>query len=98
MLTGERSQVHDAIVGYFTDTQRMLRTERWKYVRYPQVGKEQLFDLATDADELHNLSTAAAQVTTKRELTEQLDDWLRHTATRYCSINFWRCGIGGRLS
>ncbi len=40
----------------YKDVQRALRDERWKLIRYPQVDRTQLFDLATDPDERTNLA------------------------------------------
>ena len=37
---------------------RMVRTERWKYIRFPEgENPEQLFDLALDPGEMHDLAT-----------------------------------------
>ena len=40
----------------YQKVQRALRDERWKLIRYPQVDRTQLFDLATDPDERTNLA------------------------------------------
>ncbi|GAB4456754.1 MAG: sulfatase-like hydrolase/transferase [Armatimonadaceae bacterium] len=45
----------DAVFCAYQDVQRMVRTDRYKYIVYPKIGKEQLFDLQTDPDELTNL-------------------------------------------
>jgi len=37
------------------ETQRMVRTERWKLVFYPLIGRYQLFDIEADPDELYDL-------------------------------------------
>ncbi len=61
VLRGDSSEVHDAIFGYFTDTQRMLRTaDGWKLIWYPKVDRSQLFHIASDEDELHDLSADPA--------------------------------------
>ncbi len=65
----ERSDaVHPFVVGYFRDVQRMIRMERWKLIRYPQIDREQLFDLTNDPDELHDL----IEEPTKREIADDL--------------------------
>ncbi|MCC6353332.1 MAG: sulfatase-like hydrolase/transferase [Verrucomicrobiae bacterium] len=56
LLQGEGGPVRDFVVGYFRDSQRMIRTERWKLIRYPLAGREQLFDLRSDPDEMADLS------------------------------------------
>src|SRR5262249_54730126 len=39
VLRGRRGEVHDAVFGYFTDTQRMIRTPAgWKLIWYPKAG------------------------------------------------------------
>lgn len=50
----------------YQNVQRALRDERYKLIRYPQVDRTQLFDLANDPDERTDLSTQpehAARVT-----------------------------------
>jgi arylsulfatase A-like enzyme len=43
VIRGERTTHHEAIHGYFTDTQRMIRTaDGWKLIRYPQADRWQL--------------------------------------------------------
>ncbi|OYW18385.1 MAG: choline-sulfatase, partial [Planctomycetales bacterium 12-60-4] len=59
ILRGERTDVYPFIVGYFGDSQRMIRQGRWKLIRYPLVGKTQLFRLDDDPDEMRNLSGQA---------------------------------------
>jgi arylsulfatase A-like enzyme len=76
LLDGSSQEIYPFVVGYFTDTQRMIRDSRWKLIRYPQARRVQLFDLAADPDELHDLSTDAEQATTAAQLQRQLDDWL----------------------
>jgi len=45
-----------AIFGSYKDYQRMIRTDKYKLIMYPQVKKTQLFDLVKDPDELENLA------------------------------------------
>jgi arylsulfatase A-like enzyme len=77
ILEGRAQEGYPFVVGYFRDTQRMIRTDRWKLVEYPQVQRTQFFDLATDPDELHDLSNDPAQEPTIAKLHEQLHTWLR---------------------
>ncbi|MCU4744652.1 sulfatase-like hydrolase/transferase [Halobacteria archaeon AArc-m2/3/4] len=39
----------------YRDRQRSIRTDRWKYIVYPETDHEQLFDLENDPNELCNL-------------------------------------------
>jgi arylsulfatase A-like enzyme len=75
-LRDKAAEVHPFLTGYFTDTQRMIRAGGWKYVAYPAAGREQLFDLARDPDELTDLSADAGQQARKKELREKLRAWL----------------------
>jgi arylsulfatase A-like enzyme len=69
--------VHEYIVGMFTDTQRMICDERWKYVTYPQAGREQLFDLESDPHELRDLSASAEGAGELERLKTRLTVWRR---------------------
>jgi len=37
--------------------QRAIRDERWKFIRYPEIDKTQLFDLQNDPHEMHDLAS-----------------------------------------
>ncbi|MBI1388158.1 MAG: sulfatase-like hydrolase/transferase [bacterium] len=56
LLRGETDRVYDAIFGSYVDFQRMVRTDRYKLIRYPKVGETQLFDLVEDPWEMNNLA------------------------------------------
>jgi arylsulfatase A-like enzyme len=78
VLAGERDRVHDAVFGYFTDAQRMMRTDDgWKVVWYPKAGRTQLFHVAADPDELRDLAAESAHGHRLREMTGALGAWLR---------------------
>ena len=77
LLTGESKEIHPHIFAYFRDVQRAIRTDRWKYIRYPQVNREQLFDLAADPLELKDLSADPARADVLRDLRGKLAVWQR---------------------
>ncbi len=52
---GECSEVPTAGTG-----QQYITDERWKYIWYPGTGQEQLFDLRSDVEELHDLASNPA--------------------------------------
>ena len=58
---------------------RMVRTERWKYVRYVSYGEE-LYDLAADPGELRNLAADPSAAAEKGRLSAELDGWIVRTA------------------
>ena len=75
MLDGKVSQVRSEVFGYFRNFQRMIRTDRWKFIEYPQVDRVQLFDLKNDPLELNDLSTSPEAVATREKLKARLRAW-----------------------
>jgi N-acetylglucosamine-6-sulfatase len=64
----------------YTPNVRALRTERWKYVRYPNASvshKSELYDLSTDPDELVNLIDDPGQRARVAQLHAELDRQLK---------------------
>lgn len=75
VLRGQTDSIYDQVFGHFGTTQRMIRTERWKLVHYPKIGKYQLFDLANDPHELENLAAGPCRATLFAELRGKLEAW-----------------------
>lgn len=75
VLRGETRAVHPFVVGYFRNAQRMIRTDRWKLICYPQANRTQLFDLAKDPDETNSLADEPAQQAVIAELRLKLAAW-----------------------
>ena len=69
------SRTYPFTIGYFRDVQRMIRTERWKLIEYPKVGKWQLFDLKNDPFEQHNLASDPAHTQYRQQLLADLRTW-----------------------
>ncbi|MGH7139509.1 MAG: sulfatase/phosphatase domain-containing protein, partial [Pirellulales bacterium] len=82
VLGGEERAVHPFVVGYFRDVQRMIRTERWKLICYPQAGSVQLFDLANDPQEIDDLADDPKHQATIAELRARLKAWQKGHADR----------------
>lgn len=82
VLDGTSVKVHDFVVGYFRDQQRMIRTDDWKYIDYPVVGRQQLFQLATDPLERHNLIDDSAASKVKQRLQALMREWLQQQGDR----------------
>jgi arylsulfatase A-like enzyme len=76
VLRGQRDEVYPFITGYFADKQRSLVQGRWQYIVYPAAGRQQLFDLDADPDQLHDLSAAPEHAERVRELRRLLRGWL----------------------
>jgi arylsulfatase A-like enzyme len=51
----------DEIFAAYGETQRMVRTERWKLIHYPQLDRTQLFDLKNDPNETRDLANKLHQ-------------------------------------
>lgn len=64
------------LVFAYRNVQRAIRDERWKLIRYPRVGVTQLFDLAADPLERHDLAGDPAHAGTRTRLTTQLGEEL----------------------
>jgi hypothetical protein len=61
---------------------KALRTDRYKYIRYTElVGVDELYDLAQDPEEIHNLLANGAPFAPVSELDAQLDRILATGAT-----------------
>lgn len=66
-LVGGRAQPRETLFGYYGDpgTRRfkiMARQGKWKYIFLANGGREQLFDLEADRDELNNLATSQPDI------------------------------------
>ena len=75
VLRGQRDAIHPFVVGYFRDQQRMIRSDRWKLIVYPHLGRRQLFDLQNDPHELRNLSGEAKWRGVESLLHSHLKSW-----------------------
>ncbi len=56
VMQGKEESVRDALFLSYMDTQRAIRESRWKLIRFPQIGKTQLFDLKDDPAEVNDLA------------------------------------------
>jgi arylsulfatase A-like enzyme len=56
ILSGKATKVRDSLVTAYTNTQRAIRDDRWKLIRFPQINRQLLFDLEKDPHELHDLA------------------------------------------
>ncbi|MBG90158.1 MAG: choline-sulfatase [Verrucomicrobiales bacterium] len=72
-----KARPHKFVVGYFTNTQRMIRKDGWKLIWYPHLARYQLFDLKNDPHELTNLFSHNDHTKHADKLRHQLDNWLR---------------------
>ncbi len=84
ILDGRAHRVRDMVFGEYYGKQswrvpiRMVRTDRWKYVRYAGYGEE-LYDLVSDPGELRNLVDQPHAGSERTRLARELDVWIEGT-------------------
>jgi len=83
LLTGQgEAPQRPFVVGQYYSKQkwvnpiRMIRTSAAKYTTY-RVHGEELYDLKSDPDEIHNVAAEAAYAPLKADLAASLETWLR---------------------
>jgi len=78
-LKNPTTKIRDSLFLAFKNTQRSVRTDRWKLIKYNIKGKQttQLFDIENDPAELNNLAPRADHATTKKKLTTLLKNWIK---------------------
>lgn len=75
LLSGEVSQVHPFLIGYYLDESRSVRTPEWKLITYPRTGKNQLFNLTNDPLETEDLAADPACAEILATLHDDLRAW-----------------------
>ena len=79
IINGKATKVRDLCYTAYQNSQRSVRDERWKLIRYPQVNQTQLFDLKKDPHELDNLANKPEHAAKIAEMTT----WLETEMARY---------------
>jgi arylsulfatase A-like enzyme len=72
LLRGQGNAPYTAVFSYYKDFQRMVRTRTHKLIIYPKIGRTQLFDIANDPWEMHDLSQDPGSAEIRRDLFQQL--------------------------
>ena len=85
LFADSAAKVRDVLFTAYLDVQRAIRDERWKLIRYPQVDRTQLFDLAADPHELTNLANQPAHAAT----LARLRSWLEAESKRLGDTVTW---------
>lgn len=76
VVRGKTDKHHDHIFGYYTDTQRMIRSaDGWKLIQYPQIDRWQMFNVNMDPNELTDVHDDASLASVRRGLAERLQKW-----------------------
>ncbi len=55
VIKGKKAAVRDSLFLSYRDVQRAVRDDRWKLIRYPKIGRTQLFDLKNDPHETRDV-------------------------------------------
>lgn len=71
-LKNRKAAGEEYIYGSYRNLQRMVRSDRYKLIVYPKVGKVQLFDLKKDPDERVNLADEPKYRKIRAQMWEQL--------------------------
>jgi arylsulfatase A-like enzyme len=77
VITGQAPRVREVLYTAYRDSQRALRDDRWKLIRYPLVDRTQLFDLQSDPRELNNLAGQPAHAARLAAMLERLGAEMR---------------------
>lgn len=79
VIQGRAESIRDTLFLAYRDVQRAVRQGDWKLIRYPQVDVTQLFNLADDPHEMHDLSADLSQSERIQSLlsllSEQQREW-----------------------
>jgi arylsulfatase A-like enzyme len=76
VLRDPAAETHPFIVGYFQDSQRMIRKGDWKLIWYPKIDRRQLFNVARDPLELDDLMEKSENRERIAEMQAELVAWL----------------------
>ena len=74
VLRGEQRQVRNTVFTAYK-VQRAVRDDRWKLIRYTHINRTQLFDLAIDPAEQHDLSDDPEQQPRVARMMKMLQRW-----------------------
>jgi len=82
LLQGRQEKLYDCVYGAYRDFQRMVRTERYKLIRYPHNGEVQLFDLQKDPWEMKDLAEDPQYAVIIKNLDAKLHQWMQRTGDK----------------
>lgn len=72
VIAGQTKTARNELFLAYRGVQRAWRDDRWKLIRYPQVNVTQLFDLASDPDEMHNLAMESGRQQRVEQMLQKL--------------------------
>ena len=68
VIHGKKSAIRDCLFTAYKNSQRAIRDDRWKLMRYPLINKTQLFDLQADPHEMNDLAGKPESTTKIKDL------------------------------
>jgi len=77
VLRSERATMRDSLFLAFARSQRAVTDGRYKLIRYPEIDRLRLFDLASDPHELFDLAPDPVHAERIAQLTARLVAWQR---------------------
>lgn len=77
VVRGTSASARSDLMLAYRKTQRAIRDDRWKLIRYPEVDITQLFDLHSDPDEMQNLADRPEQKERIAKMLTRLSDLQR---------------------
>ncbi|MEZ6014572.1 MAG: sulfatase-like hydrolase/transferase [Planctomycetota bacterium] len=78
-MRGEADGVRDSLFLSMGNTQRAVTDGRYKLIRFPEIDRMLLFDLASDPNEWFDLSARKEQAARIASLTTLMQEWQRRT-------------------
>ena len=82
ILNGKKKKLYDSVYGCYRNMQRMVRTEKYKLIRYPHNGEVQLFDMVNDPHEITDLAENPKYAGTVKQLDIELRRWMKLTGDK----------------
>jgi arylsulfatase A-like enzyme len=73
VIRGDSQGVRNAVFLAYRGFQRSIRVGDWKLIRYPEINRSQLFNLAADPAETHDLAADADSQSKVQELMARLE-------------------------
>jgi arylsulfatase A-like enzyme len=67
-----KKSAYSSIYGCYTKQQRMVRTDRYKMIVYPEANKILLFDVVKDPEEMHDIAGVPANKAILKDLKKRL--------------------------